>query len=119
MPADWMSCAFDKVDASIMPSFDNVAVKKNSSIAKHVYSIKKHLRSGVDFAAQDIRVVQPKGPFHFILCRHAVFMYFNQPLRAAALVEMLKRLVPGGYLVSHFSPTVFRWCLPTSSFADL
>ena len=45
-------------------------------------------------------MVQPKGPFHFILCRHAVFMYFNQPLRAAALQEMLKRLVPGGYLVS-------------------
>jgi chemotaxis protein methyltransferase CheR len=64
------------------------------------YSIRPELRKNVQFAVQDVRKGMPKGPFHMISSRHAVFMYFDMEQRAKVLERMLKILTPGGFLVT-------------------
>lgn len=64
------------------------------------YCVRDDLREGIDFRLEDIREIQPTGPFHVILCRYLVFTYFEPQLQARLLATMLDRLVAGGVLVT-------------------
>lgn len=57
-------------------------------------------RAGIEFRLEDIRIAQPAGPFHLILCRYLVFTYFEPHLQARLLAAMADRLAPAGVLVT-------------------
>jgi chemotaxis protein methyltransferase CheR len=56
-------------------------------------------REGVVLLRQDIRSGMPEGPFHMVLCRNLVFTYFEPGLQGRLLGGILKRLLPGGFLI--------------------
>jgi chemotaxis protein methyltransferase CheR len=60
------------------------------------YTVRSSFRQGIEFLMQDVRVEQPQGPFHMILCRNLVFTYFDDGLQREVLSRMLDILVPGG-----------------------
>lgn len=63
------------------------------------FSLKPEYRTGVRLLLEDIREVQPPGPFELILCRNVVFTYFAEPLRRELASRLAERLIPGGALV--------------------
>ena len=63
------------------------------------YKIRREVRRGIKFVAEDIKVNRPDGPFHFILCRNACFMYFEEKEHNNILSMFMDRLVPGGFLM--------------------
>jgi chemotaxis protein methyltransferase CheR len=63
------------------------------------YSLRPEFRRDVAFGQQDIRRVQPEGPFDLILCRNLAFTYFATAQQTAALRAIAARLAAGGYLV--------------------
>jgi chemotaxis protein methyltransferase CheR len=79
LPAAWRSAAFSRKGTLLC--------------------IKDDCRAGVAFVNQDIRVQQPDGPFHLILCRNLVFTYFAVDLQAELLAKITERLLPNGYLM--------------------
>jgi chemotaxis protein methyltransferase CheR len=64
------------------------------------FCVREGLREGIEFRLEDIRVTQPVGPLHLILCRNLVFTYFEPQLQARLLAAMGDRLVPAGMLVT-------------------
>jgi chemotaxis protein methyltransferase CheR len=56
-------------------------------------------RRGILFLRQDIRSVQPEGPFDLVLCRNVVFTYFDPSLQRNTLVDIAARMRPGAGLV--------------------
>jgi chemotaxis protein methyltransferase CheR len=64
------------------------------------FCVREERRAGIEFRLEDIRVTQPAGPFHLILCRYLVFTYFEPQLQARLLAAMVDRLVPAGVLVT-------------------
>lgn len=54
------------------------------------------LRADVELVQQDIRHEMPDGPFHLILCRYVVFIYFDLALQREVAGRLLKRTAPGG-----------------------
>lgn len=79
LPAEWCAAAF---------------VRKNN-----VFRIADDFQAGIEFIKQDIRVAQPAGLFHLILCRNLVFTYFNAELQTELLAKIAERLLPRGCLV--------------------
>ncbi len=79
LPPEWRDRAFDRDGA--------------------VLRLRPELRQGVVFRLQDIREMQPEGPFDLILCRNLAFTYFAEPLQRAVLERIDRRLRAGGYLV--------------------
>jgi chemotaxis protein methyltransferase CheR len=63
------------------------------------YRVRDIFRSGIDLLCEDIRQIQPAGPFDLILCRHLAFTYFDDSLQKDILKELVARLRPGGILV--------------------
>jgi len=63
------------------------------------YRLKPAFRFGVRFECQDIRVVQPAGPFDIVFCRNVAFTYFDEPNQRAVLRAIVARVRPGGFLV--------------------
>ena len=49
-------------------------------------------RQGVLFLCQDIRSVQPEGPFDLVLCRNLVFTYFETGLQRQVLAAIVTRM---------------------------
>jgi chemotaxis protein methyltransferase CheR len=56
-------------------------------------------RHDIEFRQQDIRLAQPDGPFHLVLCRNLVFTYFTDSLQRRLLGAVGDRLAAGGLLV--------------------
>lgn len=50
------------------------------------------------FLVQDISREWPEGLFDLILCRNLVLTYFDAENQARVLLELTRRLVPGGAL---------------------
>ncbi len=67
---------------------------------KDRYRIRAFLREGIEFRLQDLRHQQPDGPFHIILCRNSAFTYFDRHLQQLILKQLLRRLIPGGILIT-------------------
>jgi len=63
------------------------------------YRMKPTFRSRVRFECQDIRAVQPAGPFDIVFCRNVAFTYFDEPNQRAVLRAIVARVRPGGFLV--------------------
>lgn len=78
MPAEWVRAAFDRDGKT--------------------YALQPRYRRRVRFELQDIRDAMPEGPFHGILCRNLVFMYFEEGLQREVLRGIRERLLPGGVL---------------------
>jgi chemotaxis protein methyltransferase CheR len=64
------------------------------------FCVRETLGSGIDFRLEDIRVTQPVGSFHLILCRYLLFTYFEPRLQARLLAAMVDPLVLAGMLVT-------------------
>jgi chemotaxis protein methyltransferase CheR len=56
-------------------------------------------RQAVRFHCQDIRSVQPEGPFDLVLCRNLTFTYFGAHLQRRTLIDIAARMRPGAALV--------------------
>src|SRR5262249_20608924 len=63
-----------------------------------LYSIKPQHREGVEFLHQDMRREVPDVLFDRIPCRYVAFTYFSEPLQQHALLRLIDRLAPHGYL---------------------
>jgi chemotaxis protein methyltransferase CheR len=63
------------------------------------YCLRPAFRQGVRFLLQDIRAVQPEGPFDLVLCRNLVLTYFENGLQRRILTEIAARLRSGAALV--------------------
>jgi chemotaxis protein methyltransferase CheR len=61
---------------------------------------RERYREDVQFRQMDIRESTPSDTFDIILCRNLVFTYFDVALQIDILTGMLKRLRPGGFLVT-------------------
>ncbi|MCW5811217.1 MAG: chemotaxis protein CheR [Labilithrix sp.] len=59
--------------------------------------LRADLRAGVHFEARDLRTFVPPAPQDLVLCRNAVFTYFDEPSQRAFLDRL--PLVPGGLLI--------------------
>jgi chemotaxis protein methyltransferase CheR len=79
LPREWVERAFVREDGNdcLCPAF----------------------RQGVLFLRQDIRSLQPEGPFDLVLCRNLAFTYFDAPLQRRALLDIAARMRPGAVLV--------------------
>jgi chemotaxis protein methyltransferase CheR len=64
-----------------------------------LFCLKPEFRADVRFLRQDVRAAMPDGPFQLILCRNAVFTYFDAAAQRQTLDRMRERLAPGGFLV--------------------
>jgi chemotaxis protein methyltransferase CheR len=62
--------------------------------------IKPEFREPVTFLVQDIRQATSEETFHLILCRYLTFTYFDAPLQAKTMRQLMERLHTGGALVT-------------------
>ena len=69
-------------------------IKKDKS-----YVLKKQFKTGITFAAQDIRKDLPDGKFDLVLCRNLVFTYFKDDLQGEMVSRIVRKLKPEGLLV--------------------
>lgn len=83
LPEDWIDAAFNH----------------DESRDEEPYCLRSEYKQGIQWHQQDIRREMPSGPFHLILCRNLVFMYFDEDLQRRCLKHMLHRLAPRGLLV--------------------
>lgn len=79
LPPEWRERAFGHDDGNccLRPSF----------------------RGRIRFLCQDIRRVQPKGPFDLVLCRNLAFTYFDERLQRRTLMDIMARMRPGAALL--------------------
>lgn len=61
--------------------------------------LRSEFKRDVAFRRQDIRTIQPAGPFDLVLCRNLVMTYFAPALQERLLPAILARLRPGGVLI--------------------
>jgi len=80
LPAAWRQAAFEPVD-------------------EH-HCLREEFKTGVEFRQQDIRTDAPSERFHLILCRNLVFTYFDMEGQQQVLARLIRRLRPGGALVT-------------------
>lgn len=80
IPKNWLAVAFTK--------------------AGEQFCLKPDFRDGVEFICQDIRLANPEGRFHLVLCRHLVFTYFDNELQQDMLRRIVTKLESGGILVT-------------------
>jgi chemotaxis protein methyltransferase CheR len=78
-PADWLARAF-------APDNDTL-------------SLRPEFRRGIAFRREDIREMQPEGPFDLVLCRNLAFTYFAAGPQRRTFAAISHRLWPGGLLV--------------------
>ena len=78
-PADWPKRAFT-------PDNDTLCLRPE-------------FRRDIVFRREDIRALQPDGPFDLVLCRNLAFTYFAGDLQRRTLGAIERRLWPGGLLV--------------------
>jgi chemotaxis protein methyltransferase CheR len=63
------------------------------------YRVSAGERRKVAFLEQDVRVAEPEGLFHLILCRNVVFTYFEKELQKEILGRLHHKLRDKGALV--------------------
>ena len=63
------------------------------------FCIKPGERGKITFLEQDVRVAEPEGLFHLVLCRNVAFTYFDQELQKEILDRLHNKLHPQGALV--------------------
>lgn len=80
LPPDWIDAAFTRVGEE--------------------YVLRERFRRGIEFREQDVRSQWPAGPFHLVLCRNLVLTYYDERQQREILAEILKRLAPGGIVVT-------------------
>jgi chemotaxis protein methyltransferase CheR len=56
-------------------------------------------RRDVTFLEQDVREVQPAGPFDLVLCRNLVFTYFDDGLQAGLLSRIIDSMADAAALI--------------------
>jgi chemotaxis protein methyltransferase CheR len=61
--------------------------------------LRRALSQGILFLRQDIRSLQPEGPFDLVLCRNLAFTYFETGLQRRTLIDIAARMRPGAVLV--------------------
>jgi chemotaxis protein methyltransferase CheR len=64
-----------------------------------LFCLKENYKKRVQFLQQDIRINQPAGPFHIILCRNLIFTYYAKNLQNEIGQNLVNRLQTGGFLV--------------------
>jgi chemotaxis protein methyltransferase CheR len=79
LPAGWREIAFERRGSE--------------------FCLKPEFRAGVEFAVQDVRREMPEGPFHVVLCRNVVFLYFAAGVQRRVAAGLRERLAPGGVLL--------------------
>jgi chemotaxis protein methyltransferase CheR len=58
------------------------------------------IRSSVSFTLHDLRGDPPAGPFQIVLCRNALFTYFDEQVQRGVIARLLPVLSSGGALVA-------------------
>jgi len=61
--------------------------------------LRSAFRRGILFLRQDIRSLQPEGPFDLVLCRNLAFTYFDARLQRRTFLDVAARMRPGAVLV--------------------
>jgi chemotaxis protein methyltransferase CheR len=56
-------------------------------------------REGIQFLCQDIRSVQPEGPFDLVLCRNLAFTYFDEPTQRRIMAHLAEQIPANAFLV--------------------
>ena len=79
VPEEWRTRAFDDVDGE--------------------FRVRDGFRADVRFLVQDVRTALPDEAFHLVVCRNAVFTYFDEPLQRELALRIATRMVTGGALV--------------------
>jgi chemotaxis protein methyltransferase CheR len=69
------------------------------AIRENQYCVRNAIRANVKFKLQDIREDLPAGPFDLVLCRNAVFTYFQPIVQRQTLSRIGSRLTEGAILV--------------------
>ncbi|UCG53230.1 MAG: methyltransferase domain-containing protein [Candidatus Latescibacterota bacterium] len=64
------------------------------------YTVRENFKENIEFLEQDIRSESPDGTFHLVLCRNLVFTYFEPTLQSEVLERIVRKLVPGGFLIA-------------------
>jgi chemotaxis protein methyltransferase CheR len=81
LPEGWLEAAFDSVPGTSR------------------YVVNAQVKGDTSFYAQDIRTQKPEGMFHLILCRNAMFMYFDIDSQTQMAAMFAQKLVMGGIFV--------------------
>jgi chemotaxis protein methyltransferase CheR len=63
------------------------------------FCVKAEEREKVTFLEQDVRIAEPEGLFHLILCRNLAFTYFDRELQKEILARLSDKLYDQGALV--------------------
>jgi len=79
LPSAWLDRAFDR--------------------RNHLFCLRDHWKTYIEFCHQDIRLEQPHGQFDLILCRNVAFTYFSEPVQRAVVGRIAERLRADGFLV--------------------
>jgi chemotaxis protein methyltransferase CheR len=79
LPPGWVDEAFEPLDGE--------------------FRLQERFREAVDVRLEDVRRSVPTETFRVILCRNAVFTYFDEALQKRTLQRILARLARGGALV--------------------
>jgi chemotaxis protein methyltransferase CheR len=62
-------------------------------------AVRPEIRARVRFERADVRSFDPGAPLHVVLCRNAVFTYFDETTQRAFEERVARMLAPGGVLV--------------------
>lgn len=89
LPQEWVAEAFEEVGSR--------------------FRIRQDWRNQVVFLVQDIRCDWPEGLFDLILCRNLILTYFDAANQARVLLELTRRLVPGGALAVGIHEQIPAW----------
>ncbi|HEY9870836.1 MAG TPA: CheR family methyltransferase [Candidatus Obscuribacterales bacterium] len=73
------------------------------------FRIRQEWRNQVMFLVQDISREWPEGLFDLILCRNLVLTYFDEANQARVLLELTRRLVPGGVMAIGIHEQIPSW----------
>ena len=63
------------------------------------WCLRPAFRQGICFLCQDLRSVQPEGPFDLVLCRNLAFTYFDAAQQRRTLSDIAARMRPGAALI--------------------
>ena len=73
-----------------------------TQVSKNMYQLKEPILQDIDWVAEDIRKVLHSDfnqQFDVVMCRHCVFVYFEEELKRELGILMMKRLKHNGFLI--------------------
>lgn len=82
LPPGWAERAFEQIGDEEEP-----------------FCLSQAYRQDVEFRLQDVRHVQPDGPFDLVFCRYVVFIYFDETTQREVLADIVDTMGEGAALV--------------------